>query len=154
VRAINHALTGAVIGLAVADPLLALPAAVASHFICDMIPHHGFSDNPSDKDKNLRSKLFEASLYADALLCVGLVLVLALSGLKTWFLVSVCAFLAAAPDFLSINHYLKARAHKQWNPGAYTRFASKIQWFERPIGGIVEVAWAIAMITILTQYIG
>jgi hypothetical protein len=81
------------------------------------------------------------------------VLILAFSGTRTWLLVAVCAFLAAAPDFLSINHYLKVRQHKKWKPGLYTSFAGKIQWFERPIGLVVEVAWAIGMIVILAPFL-
>jgi hypothetical protein len=152
-RAINHALTGAVIGLVVTEPVLALPLAVLSHYVCDIIPHHGTPNTYPHKSESLRSKWFEYSLYIDALLCFGLVVILAFSGLRAWLLVSICAFLAAAPDLLSINHYIKVRQHKQWKPGIYTSFAGKIQWFERPVGLAVEVAWAIGMIVILTPFL-
>ena len=100
-RAINHALTGAVIGLTVHNPAVALPAALVSHLVCDAIPHHG----SAAKDA-ITSRWFAYSLVIDALLCGALVFVLYLSGTNYWLLASVCAFLAASPDFLSVRKYV------------------------------------------------
>ncbi|MFZ1324307.1 MAG: hypothetical protein WAQ57_04090 [Candidatus Saccharimonadales bacterium] len=38
---VNHAAAGAGIALAVRQPLLALPLALASHFVLDALPHYG-----------------------------------------------------------------------------------------------------------------
>ncbi|GAC1499222.1 MAG: hypothetical protein NVS1B10_01740 [Candidatus Saccharimonadales bacterium] len=140
-RAINHALTGAVIGLVVGNPVVALPAAVISHYICDAVPHFGVS---SPSHSYLRKKSFTDYLILDTILCFILVLVLFLYQPQNYLLASVCAFLATAPDLFWINQYLQAKKGKSWQPGAYSRFAKTIQWFERPIGGIVEIAWLIA----------
>jgi hypothetical protein len=40
-HSINHAALGAVIGLVTKDPLIAIPAAFASHFVLDALPHYG-----------------------------------------------------------------------------------------------------------------
>lgn len=147
--AVNHALTGAAIGLLVGQPILAVPLAVASHYVCDVLPHFGL--NLPDKIA-IRSNIFRNYLVVDSMACMSLVLILFIVQPEHWFLASICAFMAAAPDFLSINRYLTIRAGKKWKPGIYTKFAGDIQWFERPIGAVVEVAWFIAGITVLLPF--
>jgi hypothetical protein len=46
VTAPNHALTGALIGLSVANPVLALPLAFVSHLLQDTVPHY----DPAEPD--------------------------------------------------------------------------------------------------------
>jgi hypothetical protein len=152
-RAINHALTGAVIGLAISQPAVAIPAAVVSHFVCDAIPHYDGVSSEKGKAKWLRSKTFRRLLYADALLCGGLVLVLALKHPFDWQLAAVCAFAAAAPDFLWLKRYLNRHAKQPAQINAFSRFAGRIQWFQKPIGAVVEIAWFIAGLLILVPFI-
>jgi hypothetical protein len=144
-RAINHALSGAVIGMTVTDPLIALPAAVASHFVLDAIPHFGA------RRVNLGGSHFNLVLLLDTLLCIILVTALALWHPKHWLLACLCAFAAAAPDFMWISKYRLAQAGKKerlsHNP--ILMFHHRIQWFERPIGIVVEIAWLPAMIVLI-----
>jgi FlaA1/EpsC-like NDP-sugar epimerase len=149
-QAINHALTGALIGLAVGEPVIAAPAAVVSHFVCDAIPHFGVVNNV---DKYLRSPAFRKMLYADATLCFILVAVLAAVQPAHWQLAAVCAFFAAAPDFLSFKRYVSALRQKKYNFRGYTRFARNIQWFERPIGAVVEAAWLAAGLILISPFL-
>ena len=151
-RAINHALTGAIIGLVIGEPAIAVPAAVASHFVCDAIPHYdGIPVRPTlqMKMKWLRTKTFKRLLYADALLCFGLVAVLAVDRPVHWLLAAICAFAAASPDFLSVNFFIHAKTKKKWTPNMYMRFVDWIQWFQRPIGWVVEAAWFIGALILL-----
>lgn len=147
--AINHALTGAVIGLVIGEPLIALPAALASHFVCDAIPHFGSTVSPT---KRLRTSNFRNYLILEFCLCVLLVLCLAIFQPQHWFLAAVCGFLATSPDLLWMNKYLKLRHGKQWKRNAYEKFAAGIQWFEKPIGAVVEAAWFVAAIIILVPF--
>ena len=152
-RAINHALTGAIIGLNVSNPPLAIGLSVLSHYVCDAIPHYG---DGKEGDQALLSKAFVASLWADALLCGLLVLVLAWQGPTNWLLAAACAFAAAAPDFASISGFLRVKRGQPFvtkTTGWYIRFAKKIQWFERPSGAIVEVVWFVAGTAILLTYL-
>lgn len=142
--AINHATTGALIGLSVTNPLLAIPAAVLSHFALDALPHYG-----SEKSGFIGTKKFSVMLGVDALLCVLLVVFLALTQPHYWLLGVVCAFMAAAPDFLWLPKYLAARSGKTHTPTRFDIFAARIQWFQRPIGAVVEVAWFVAAIALL-----
>jgi hypothetical protein len=143
VRAINHALTGAVIGMTVPNPAVAMGAALLSHFVCDVIPHYG--EGPA----SIKTRKFRNLLIIDALLCVLLVFVIGLYSGSSWFIVAMCAFLAAAPDFASVNRYIHVVHGIQWAPGWFTKFASGIQWFERPVGIIVEAVWCIVGISLL-----
>ncbi len=148
--AINHALTGAAIGLFVGEPIFALPAAVMSHFVCDAIPHYGSQTN---NPKLLRTKGFRYYLIVEASLCFVLVLCLAFVQPEHWLLASVCAFLATSPDFLWINRYIKARQGRKWQRSAYSKFAAGIQWFQRPIGAVVEAAWFVATLVLLASFL-
>jgi hypothetical protein len=150
VRAINHSLTGTVIGLVVQQPAIAIPVALVSHWICDAIPH--FGSGISEKHA-LESKGFERLLYIDTILCIALVVVLAILKPDHWQLAAFCAFVAASPDFLSFNRWRLMRRGLKSKLTLYGRFAKGIQWFERPIGGVVEIAWAIAAIILIAPFI-
>jgi hypothetical protein len=148
--AINHGLTGALIGFVVGEPLLAIPAALASHFVCDALPHYSPDISP---DKRLRSNTFRNYLIAEAALCMLLVLILAMVQPQHWFLASVCAFTAASPDFLWIPKYVKILSGRKWRPNRYSTFALKIQWFTKPIGAVVEIAWFLGCIILLLPFL-
>jgi hypothetical protein len=145
-RAINHALTGAAIGVLIGEPVIAVPLAFVSHYVCDVIPHHG---RQQPETEELNSTSFRVLLLADFCLCVLLVLILTLQRPHYWVLAAICAFVAASPDLFSINRYRNARHGKPPKLNPYLRFASGIQWFERPLGAVVEIVWFIAMLIIL-----
>jgi len=149
-RAINHALTGAAIGFIIHEPVVAIPVAVASHFVCDALPHFG-TDEP--EEINLKSDLFRNLLIIDAVLCVVLVGVLAVLAPANWLLAAVCAFAAAAPDFLSFNRYHQVLTNRPVKLGWFTQWAKAIQWFERPIGAVVEIAWFVATLIIIRPFL-
>jgi len=138
--ATNHALTGAIIGLTIDKPYLAIPLALISHFICDAIPHYK-SDNFEKLAKTYR---FIEYLSLEACLCFLIVLGLFLARPDHWLAASLCAFLATSPDFFWIKKYLSLKNSKQYTANAFEIFASKIQWFQRPIGGFVELVWFLA----------
>ncbi len=147
--ATNHALTGAVIGLVVGQPLTAVPAAFLSHFVLDALPHFG------DDNLKFTSKKFTIILASDILLCALLAAVLALKGPEHYYLAAWCAFFATSPDFMWLPDFIRARKHhkKLEARGFLVSFHGRIQWFQRPIGGVVEAAWAVGMVTILAKLI-
>src|SRR5436190_1192178 len=143
-RAINHALTGAVIGVTVSSPWVALPAAFESHFVLDAIPHHDFAK------RKFTTSSFKITLVIDTLLCGLLVASLILWHPQSWLQACICAFLAASPDFMWIPRYVRAQhgiVRKQRNN--VLRFHSAIQWFEKPIGWVVEAIWLPLMVWLL-----
>ncbi|HSX47333.1 MAG TPA: hypothetical protein VLF63_01020 [Patescibacteria group bacterium] len=147
--ATNHALTGTAIGLLVSEPLLAIPIAFISHYVCDAIPHFGISG----KDFVTSSK-FKKLLIAEAAICFLIVLSLFILKPQHWLVAIFCAFLAASPDLLSINRFRRINNNLKWQPNIYSRFSQAIQWFEKPIGSIVELTWLISAIIIILPLIG
>jgi hypothetical protein len=148
--AINHALTGALIGFSVSNPVLAVFLALVSHFILDALPHFG---SRVDNDAWIKSKPFISMVAIDAVLCFTLVLVIAYNHPLNYVLAAFCAFVAASPDLISFNRFYSNLKNKKWKPNLYTKFASKIQWFERPIGASVEVTWFLIMLVSVSLFI-
>lgn len=143
--AINHALTGALIGLTVRHPFLAGGIALLSHFVLDALPHF------TDEKLKIASKKYNQYLFFDALLCVTLVLVLVIMRPLSWQLASLCAFLATTPDFMWAPAYLRARKGKKFIIPDYSlaRLHAKIQWFAKPIGAFTEILWFSGMVLLV-----
>ncbi|HET7320095.1 MAG TPA: hypothetical protein VFI84_00745 [Candidatus Saccharimonadales bacterium] len=152
--ATNHALTGAFIGLAVGNPWVAIPAAFVSHFVCDVIPHY---DVPGKtKEERLLSPLFlYVQIYAGAILCGLIVLGLGLFHPLHWLLAAICAFTATTPDLIFMPRFIYAKRtgvdplNRNW----FWRFHNRIQWFQEPVGVLVEVAWTIAVMVLIIPFL-
>jgi hypothetical protein len=142
-------LTGAVIGLSVGNPVLALAVAFVSHFVCDLIPHH---DDPSIP---LGSKEESTILLVDCLGAVGVATFLFVLRPEAWFLACWCAFLATSPDLMWVPRFLcRVRTHKDKLPNnPVTRFHAWVQPFARPWGVVIEFIWATGMITLLANLV-
>ncbi len=151
--ATNHALTGAFIGLTISTPAFALPIAFLSHFVCDALPHY---DSNQDSSGYVASSKFAKLLTLDALLCVLLVIVLVVARPQQWFLAAICAFVATLPDFAWLPGYVRTRhgqPFKKKTSNWFMDFAAKIQWFAKPIGGFVELAWFVGLTTLIAAYL-
>ena len=140
--ATNHALSGAVIGLAISQPAIALPLAFMSHFVLDGVPHFGIKFYESEKKR----RLFHRYLFIDAGLLAIVMLSLYLAG--AGWLVFACLFLAGCPDFVQAYKYLfrpqfrKKPTHEHW----FTRFHKNIQKSETEKGIFVEIPIAIIFV--------
>ncbi|MDB5169248.1 MAG: hypothetical protein JWO41_604 [Candidatus Saccharibacteria bacterium] len=147
----NHALTGAIIGLTVSNPILAIIVAVASHFVCDAIPH--FDVPGKTAEDRMRSNFFlRFQIIFGGLLCLLIVLWLALARPHHWQLAVICAFAATIPDLLYVPRYLhvKRNGRDNMNRWWFWRLHNNIQWFQRPIGALVEIVWAGGTVIILS----
>lgn len=142
--ATNHVLTGAVIAGVIHNPWLALPVAFFSHFALDGLPHIGAPGLTFD------SMPFKIILFTDmSVAAFVLLLLLLLAPASVWLLIA-CGILCASPDLMWLQKFLAGNRHQKIpKPGPVRRFHSKVQWFERPIGSVVELAWFFAMLTIL-----
>ena len=147
--AINHALTGALIGLVVGQPAVAIPAALVSHFVCDALPHY----DSEPKGARVGQPYFRRYLLTEAVLCLLLVIILVSVRPVHWQLAVACAFVAASPDLFWINRYRAISQHRAWKPNAFLRFTDRIQWFAQPIGGVVEVAWFVGAVILLVPFL-
>ncbi len=148
----NHALTGALIGLSVANPALALPLAFLSHFVLDAIPHY----NPPETDMValFRSKRFVWEfLVLGAGVCLLLVVVLALARPAHWLSAAWCAFVATSPDLLWIPRFMTARRSGKdvdvSHSNLFWRFHDRIQWKTGPKLIWLEAIWFVGMCLLL-----
>jgi hypothetical protein len=154
VTAPNHALTGAVIGLSVDNPLLAGTLAFLSHFVCDMIPHYDMAE--PDMAKRLDSRQFTVTyLVIPALLCLVIVAALTTVRPERWLAATVCAFLATSPDLFWIPRYIHVKRTKIVPPLRhwFFRFHDGPPWKTGPRLIWVEAVWFVVFGAILLRSI-
>jgi hypothetical protein len=135
---LNHVLTGSAIALAIRQPLLVVPLALLSHFVLDAMPHF---DHPTYQ---YGSKYFAAIMATDAVLSIGTIGVIMLLVPQLAGVVALGAFAAILPDFFWLYYYTHGRP--QW---WFFRFHTKIQWFERPPGALVEMSYLVFISTLI-----
>ena len=134
--ATNHGLFGAAIAVTLSnDPVAAVIIAPITHFLLDAIPHFGLPDT------ELRTRKFFRILAADATVAVITTLIVAFSWSQIWWLVIICAFLAASPDLTHIYYEYINKPLKSKH--ALPRFHSWIQWSasQRRFNIVVELVW-------------
>lgn len=141
--ATNHAITGALIGLAVSNPAIAVPLAFVSHFALDALPHY---DPAGEEGERIGASRFRYQLLLDASICVLLVILLALSRPQHWFLAAVCAFVATSPDLFWLPKFIHAQRTGKTLPNRrwFWRLHHSIQWCTGPRLIWVEVVWFVA----------
>jgi hypothetical protein len=135
---LNHVLTGTAIALAVRDPLLVAPLSLVSHFVLDATPHF---DHPLYQ---YGSKYFAKIMIADGVLSIGSVVLVMLAVPQLAWVIALGAFMAIVPDFFWLYYYLNGRP--QW---WFFRFHSKIQWYERTPGLLVEASYLLFISTVV-----
>jgi hypothetical protein len=152
--ATNHAMTGAVIALVVKEPILAIPIAFASHFVLDSIPHFGMYEN--DVIRRNAHWLFRTVVSIDLPLFIILLIIIPQLAAATvaWWIVFSCMAAAVLPDAVWVYRFIREVRTKEWKPGGwYPRWHQAIQWFEQPIGLIVEIMWLGIMSLIFAKLI-
>jgi hypothetical protein len=143
--ATNHALTGAVVALAVKKPELAIPLAFISHFVIDVIPHFEARDLPK--------KFANLFIYADVVISAVLAIFLAFifsTKVSAW-LIFICSVLAVSPDFMWAYRYFRIKDMDRVfaEPMSWVaRFHLNIQLSESLQGIVIESAW-FALMTLL-----
>lgn len=131
-------LTGTAIAVALREPLLVAPLALMSHFILDAIPHF---DHPLYQ---YGSRYFTLIMAADGVVSVGTVTLVMLALPHLAGVIALGALFAIMPDFLWLYYYTHGRP--QW---WFFRFHTKIQWYERPPGILVEASYLFFISTAL-----
>jgi len=106
-----HAMVGAAIAIAIPNPIISLPLALASHFITDYIPHW----NPHTQKDGSFSKNSLIFITGDCLLALVAGSFIALRSPQPLIVLLAC-FLAVLPDVVEIPHFF---------------FHSKIEFIEK-----------------------
>jgi hypothetical protein len=142
---LNHAVTGALIAVTVKTPELAIPLALVSHYVCDIIPHFGIHEH--DHSKRNANALFRS---ITAISVAGTILTLVLSMYHSyrgvsWITVMACIIAAALPDIVWIPMFIREVRRKQQKAmGKFNRLHQAIQWYEKPLGLSVEAGWLLS----------
>ncbi|MFV0485246.1 MAG: hypothetical protein ACK5MU_03435 [Candidatus Saccharimonadales bacterium] len=143
---VNHALTGALIGGLVSNPIIAIPLAFASHFVCDALPHFG-------QDPGKRNWKFKSVLAFDGVaLAVGAVIALVT---KNYF-AALTAIVAISPDFIWIARFIFREKWGIIDPGpknAFSQWHSDIQKYERDWGVYVEIVYFAVIVYLNVVYV-
>lgn len=145
--AVNHSVMGAIIAVSVQQPILALPLALASHFLLDALPHFG-----AHTVAKSTSREFRAVLLTDAFLTSAFMVTITFAGyragLPIW-LAPTGAMLGWLPDVMWYKHYRSdlRGEEKQW--GKIRRFHKKIQRYEVAWGWRVEAVWFLLTVWLL-----
>lgn len=148
--ATNHAMTGALIGMYVQNPLLAVVLAVMSHFALDSLPHFGAS---LETQKKLLIRVWTVDFV---LLWVGLAYLIMLD-LPSKPILALCAIAAMSPDVVWVYRYMWLGRHgRKVAPSKHfvNKFHTVIQWSQTPRGIIVELFWSVCMIMLLLNNLG
>ena len=137
---LNHAVTGALVAAAFNRPLISIPAALASHFAVDAIPHIARR---------------QVVMLADLAVSLALLLVLALTVDANPYLVIIGGLLGILPDTMWLRFFVSGRPSIAGSPkrliNRLRKFHFFIQWSETSLGFFVELAWFPLMLYLIYQ---
>lgn len=143
---LNHGLTGGLIALTV-NPVVALPLALVSHFILDIVPHYGIDQK--ERDKSMFWKIFST---LDVLMIAGLAVFTVVSGYFGDFtpLIVACAFLATSPDYYWVIEVIKNRSFKlDKHRNRFMKWHAKIQKYEFKKGIYIELCYTLFLLWLI-----
>ncbi len=140
----NHALTGALIATIVKQPILAIPLAFISHFVCDALPHF-------DSGFTFGKKSMYIYLLLDGGIAILFALFLLSRGVENPWLLAVSGFAAMSPDLVWLYYGIKQKLDKLEVYGRITTFHHRIQWSATRWGIIPELFWAGFMVTLILK---
>jgi glucose-6-phosphate-specific signal transduction histidine kinase len=150
--ATNHALTGAVVAMAIHQPLLAIPLACLSHFVLDAIPHFGIHED--DHAKRNSHWLFRTVISIDTVLAASMLVTIPLlaHGNVSWWIILLGMLAGIAPDAVWIYRFVRYMRNKIIHPyGRIAQFHQNIQWSEKPWGLVVEIVWMIVALIAISS---
>jgi hypothetical protein len=133
----NHGLTGGLVAYYLPLPV-ALPIALASHFLLDMLPHYGI-----DNKKRDTSYFWKVFFTLDALATLGLAVYAIYTKHYAMFLGGL---FATMPDYIWVGRVIKTRSFNlSNNTNRFTKWHASIQKFERPWGIWLEIPLALLL---------
>jgi hypothetical protein len=138
VLATNHAFSGSIIGALLPLPV-AIPAAFASHFLLDMLPHYGIDHNNRNSNSVYRLIVFSDTFIA-------LSYAVAAAFLHKWSM-EITGWIAWSPDLVWVIYFFVTGGNLHIKPkNRFMRFHMDIQRYERPWGIAVDLVFAAVLI--------
>jgi hypothetical protein len=142
---LNHAVTGALVAAVIKEPLIALPAALASHFVIDALPHWDYKIEGSARKRQL-------IMLADLAFSILLLSVVAFLLTEQWWLVFLGGLLAIVPDMMWLPDLLTGSPPSTKGDDLLSRirrFHLRIQWSETKNGIFFEIFWFFLVLSLL-----
>jgi hypothetical protein len=150
----NHVATGAVIALAISNPVVAITLSFLSHFVLDAIPHFG---PPLPKDVFERNRQWSFKLML--VLSIGITIFLVpyvyttLHGVVSLGLLTACIIAANLPDAVRVPRFIQEiTTHEEKPLGRFSAFHVRIQNDSIVLGAFDEIVWFIAMLILMIQF--
>ncbi len=135
----NHVVAGAVIGIAVSQPIVAIVLAFASHFLMDALPHFGYKGNKGFNEV-LKHRLSYIVGIVTLVSTIAVAIFLGING--EWFAI-LTGIVAASPDAVGWYNYVafekKGNSAKSGLALLHVKYHRRIQLFERPWGIYIEI---------------
>lgn len=133
----NHAAVGGFIGKFLPLPI-ALPLALASHFVLDALPHYGI---PHNRRNGWVWRLITTFDFFFSWGFLGYILL----SRHDWAMFA-CGVIAASPDFIWVARIVRTRSFDlSTNTSHFTKWHARIQHYERPWSIWVELPVAITL---------
>lgn len=133
-----HAVIGATIAAKVGNPALALPLALASHFVLDMVPHWNPHLNTELREKGKISKKSTLIIFLDVLLSIISVAYISsqfLPNQEKFYYILLGGFIGILPDVLEAPYFFL-----NWK----YPYVDKLLKFQKSIQNDVPVFWGLA----------
>jgi hypothetical protein len=138
----NHTLTAANIAI-IFQQWWAVPIAFVSHFIIDTFPHYG----ERISSRNLRFTIIEG---IDALFLLAIFWFAIAKTDTNHLLLVISMFVAFIPDAIWVyRFYREKRGESDIPKNRFSKFHSRVNWYERRWGIIIEAMWLVAMTVLL-----
>jgi len=142
---LNHAISGALIAVAVDKPAIALPAALLSHFALDATPHWNYG---------LKRPFKQLAMVLDLTFSLSILLVLSATLDDSARLIIAGVFLGMLPDAMWLPAIARGEAsamNKNTPLHFLRRLHRKLQWCEVSWGWVVEAIWLVGTVIILLR---
>jgi hypothetical protein len=148
----NHAITGALVAVIVPMPALAIVTAFTAHFIMDGLPHFGINQVNTLK-RNKDKRFLYVLIYDVAVSAILLLLVpVLLKDVVPIWLSAICMVVCMSPDLVwGWRFYHEVKDNTERPKSLFSRLHSWVQWSESPKGALVEVVWAILVISLIIR---
>jgi uncharacterized membrane protein (UPF0182 family) len=126
---------------------LAIPAAFASHFLLDMLPHFGLPHD--ERDHSRLWKWFGIFDFCFSWVFLGYLSLAA----RHHYAVFACGVIAASPDFVWVARIIRTRSFDlRSHRNRFERWHAGIQKYERRWGIYVELPIAFLMGYLVIKY--
>lgn len=145
---LNHAVTGALVAAAAGQPEIGLPAAFASHFAIDVIPHWNYKLPGGEYMKRL-------AMIMDLTLSLVFLLILSVTVNASPRLIIAGGLLGMAPDAFWLIRDFFPRTKKFYSRGWVKKLLgwhSRLQWSETGRGIYVEAAWLVLTLVLAYKF--